>query len=965
MNRKMIATVLALGLTVMAFSTIVSAAWGLQFQVAGYIYEPDGVAQISGEDAASLEMIITVDEDGNGLYWPEQAGELALPYSYSDQGMHGLTAIDDSNAGFAYYVLTMQSGEPGGFNMDYKIWVNGTALNTPFGDGWCTDQATGLIDTFTFPGAGGSVALDIRLPAAAGDDAIATGPTGLGPAATTITYTWNPIAPTVELFYSENGGAFLSAGIDASVDGSFPWVCPGVPGDTYDWIANVPGGSDDGVGIPGGPFEAGTYTLSANTPPVVQSFIVETGNLLIGDHTAQTLTLGATIDDLVNEGDFIAGAEINVNGGGWFAMTPTTALDSATEAFTYAYTAPIGYYPTGIINYEVRGYDIVGGPGAVSADTFTIVDTTNPTVVWNSVPAATIYTTQPANFQIGYEDFIAYDGAPADPLLATCYISWEVNNGTYSNYQLINNTGMFFWGSFVNALDYTIAGGTFVAGDWVEYQAQMTDGNGNIGILGAGGAFKVLEAPAGVQDPYPIYGYLYLYNGVGGVYTPLPSTGGAIVTATWISNFDGSTLIRTDTTNALGQFSIDLMNYTDAANVHLTAAFDAPYGNTGYNFTVINEAAGSSFQNVLCGIPVNVTITAPAPLATYAPGALIATTYVWYDCDGAVAQGYFTHADGPMEWYTDPFDVIFVPPAPYTFNGVVDAGTHNDVLQLWIGPQQFINISENGAAGINSWSTPWGAISIPHDYDAVGAIGLWQNFSTEEWKDWDNITLNLLVGGFDWDVVVGWNIVSVPQDPVNKQGNGVFDSYDALEYCIWQLGGVTDLALYTRTGPSTYTAFDYGQAEGVSFPMDMGLGYWVYSDVAGICHFNATNYTTSVDDGTGNWVLQYGIGAGWNLVGIMHNYTTLAWNTLPFARHFTDGTVDLDLDSAGAAGPKVIATEWLEDAAPQWYHSYVDTTTFPGMATHDWGMEFFSGNPGTGLFLWVDAGVTIDWDTDF
>lgn len=718
----------------------------------------------------------------------------------------------------------------------------------------------------------------------------------------------------------------------------------------------------------GGLQSIGILDPGGNTPPVVQSFSAEVGTLLAGDHTAPTVTLEAVIDDVVNEGDPIASAEINVNGEGWVGMSLVTAGGTATETYDYLYTAPAGYYPTGVINYEVRGYDDQGGPGAVSGDSFTITDTTDPTLAWNTVPAATIFTTQPANFQIGYEDFTAYDGAPADPNLVTCFLRWQVNGLGYSSYQLVNNTGMFSWGSFVNGLDYSIPGSTFVAGDVIDYDATLQDGGGN-SLLLAGGSFTVLEAPAGVQDPYPVYGYLDLYDGIGGVYTPMRSGGGAVVTATWISNFDGSTLFRTDTTNVLGQYSIDLLNYTDGANVHLTATFDAPYSNNGYNITQIIVAAGSSFQNVLCGIPIDVQITAPAPLASYAPGAPIATTYVWYDCDGAVAQGYFTHADGPMIWWS--LDPLFVAPAAYNFDGIVggDFGTHNDVLQLWTGPQQFINISENGAAGINSFATPWGAISIPHDYDAVGVVGYWQNFTSMvggeyEWKDWDNITLNVQVGGFDWDVVVGWNIVSVPQDPVNKGAIAGFDSFDALEYCAWQLIGVTDLALYDRTGPSTYTPFNYGQAEGVSFPMDMGPGYWVYSDVAGICHFNATNYTTSVDDGSGNWVLQYAIGAGWNLVGIMHNYTVVPY--VITASDFTDTTVDLDLDTAGAAGPKVIATEWLEDAAPQWYHSYVEVDiVFPGMATHDWVMEPFSINPGTGLFLWVDAGVTIDWDTDF
>jgi len=91
--------------------------------------------------------------------------------------------------------------------------------------------------------------------------ATATGPIGIGIAAIDITYTTTGSPATAEIFVSENGGAFASVGIDNPADGTFAYVCPGVTGDQYDFIANVPGGDDDGVGIPGGPAEAGSWEL--------------------------------------------------------------------------------------------------------------------------------------------------------------------------------------------------------------------------------------------------------------------------------------------------------------------------------------------------------------------------------------------------------------------------------------------------------------------------------------------------------------------------------------------------------------------------------------------------------------------------------------------------------------------------------------------------------------------------------
>jgi len=711
--------------------------------------------------------------------------------------------------------------------------------------------------------------------------------------------------------------------------------------------------------VRGAVFGAPTQYAIATNDNALTSGGAEAGTLLAGNHNAQTLTITASVSDIANEGDLITGAEISVDSGAWTAMAAADgAFDEVTEGVTYLFTAPFGYYATGIHNYQIRADDngVPQGAYQVYSDSFTIVDTTAPDGAYTSAPTA-IYTTQPASFIIGYEDFTAYNPAVTDT-----YITWQLNGGGYTNYALVNDT--FAWGTYTNIFTYSIAGGTFVDGDTIDYNVRLEDSNNNFILLGAG-SFTVSNAPPGVQDPYPIYGYLYLYNGAGMAYTPVADAGGSIVTATWISSFDGSTLTRTDTTNALGQFSIDLLNYTDGAQVWLTATFAAT-GNAGYNYTTVDIVGfpGGRLQNVLCGIPYQVTITAPIPLATEVPGAIFPATYVWYDIDGVICQGYYTFVAGTngglMTWYSG--DPLFVPPAGYQFDGLADAGTHTDNLQLWTGGLQWINVSENGNLELpaDNYPTPWGAIQIPTTF-VGGAVVLAQGW----YDDWDNITLMVVSGGFDWHVVVGWNIVSVPQDPVEKGLNGVFDSYDALVIYCWELraAGVTDLALADRIpgNPSSYNVFDFTMAEGVAFPMDGVHGYWVYSDVAAVCHFNSTNYT--------NWGVAnvLNAAAGWNLVGFTHNYTwTVGWTVLPTASDFTvDGTVSLT-PGLGAVG-KIVATEWLEDAGPQWYNSYVDMAGFPGMPTHDWVWDnsYSTNNPANGLFLWLEAPAVITFDTEY
>jgi hypothetical protein len=328
------------------------------------------------------------------------------------------------------------------------------------------------------------------------------------------------------------------------------------------------------------------------------------------------------------------------------------------------------------------------------------------------------------------------------------------------------------------------------------------------------------------------------------------------------------------------------------------------------------------------------------------PGALVPTTVVIYDYTGLVAQGYYTHVDPAMARRSG--DPAFVGPVPYTFNGLVDAGTNTQNVQFFTGGPQWLNISEHVA---DWYPTPWNNFLRP-----TGFVGGVLQFANGWLDDWDNITINVQVGGFDWEVVDGWNLVSVPQDPVNKGLNGIFDSWDAIQYCTWQLPGVTDLAIATRTGPSAYNVFDLTGVEAAAFPMDGVTGYWVFSDVAGICHFNATNYSAAGAN-TVNAV------AGWNLLGFTHNYS--AWANTPDAVEFTNAAIDADLSIAGPL-TKIVVTEWVEDAVPvQWYHSYVFTDSFPGMATHNWAWDVgYSTQPGNAYFLWVDAPVTITFNVN-
>jgi uncharacterized repeat protein (TIGR01451 family) len=447
---------------------------------------------------------------------------------------------------------------------------------------------------------------------------------------------------------------------------------------------------------------------------------------------------------------------------------------------------------------------------------------------------------------------------------------------------------------------------------------------------------------------YYINGTVYLYAGTyAGGYNPLVSTSGAPVTARWFDS--GTSTYRTisTTTNAIGFFSVTIYNCTDGSLVELKARFVAPYNNWGYNYTYVDFIGhpGGRIQNVVCGVPYSVVLTVPVPLALETPGISFPATYVIRDRDGSLAQGYFTFANGPMEWSSS--DITFVPPVAKIFNGVSSGGSAAVALTLFTGGIQWINISEGGSDEFNPYLTPWG--NFNQIINGVTSPG---------WKDdWEQVDIIVLGGGgFDWRVVVGWNIVSCPMTTYERGSNGYFDAYDALKICHWQLPGGTQLSLLKRVGgnPSNYSRFDYGMSESLAFPLDGVHSYWVYSDVAGIVAFNGTAWPAGANVLT--------LSAGWNMVGFTHTYTP--WTTTPTAQMWTNGAISPTLGLGVGSNTKIIASQW-NDNTQSWI-SYVATSTFPGIATKNWQWDFtYSMMPGNGLMLWVQAPTTINFNTAF
>jgi hypothetical protein len=702
-----------------------------------------------------------------------------------------------------------------------------------------------------------------------------------------------------------------------------------------------------------------------------------------GNVVTDFVTIQATVDDSMHsapgEPHNINAAEYRVDGGAWNAMTPSDGtFDSPTEGVQGAFWFPPGF-TEGPHTYEVHGSDAVDGYNLTvpyPSGTFTVTDITAP--LGDYTPATPM---DGANRAIGnpvqiwcwYEDFTAYSSA--------VLYWWNATEGFRANSMPMNNNS-FIWNSYYNVFEqsFTVYG---AAGDTITYEVELQDSSagGPLITVLAQRTIIPFDAADQPQDPYPIYGYTYQYDGtsVGG-YAPLLITG-CTVAVSWLNSTTGaySTISYTDIAGT-GQYSVDILNYTEGGYVFCNVTANPntftprqAAGNLGYNWTTIEVIAvpGGRMQNVTCGVPWNVTWIQPLFMSVWAPASLIPTEYIITDRDGEVAPGYYNFGGpavdrgfvnitcGPLVLpgpgsYTAPLDKVFegtADPDPGGFLGATQIFTPGD---LW-----YMNVSEGGQIFPDVFFlTDWGAWWL----DPLNTIPGWL-------KDWDNTTIYIQPNSFEWELEQGWNLVSCPQEAVFRQGaNLFFDAQDALNWTnmyminILLLPGDPALSIADRTGgnPSTYATYDLDTGEAGAFPLDTLHGYWVYTSLPGpnIISFGSVNATTIV--GTTN--IQCDLFAGWNLQGFQHNYTAaMGWTVWPTASMFTDGTVDPALNVP--AFWKIVATEWQEPT--DWYISYVVTNIFPGMADKNWVWDQFSFNPGVGFWLWVPADITITYDCTF
>ncbi len=152
-----------------------------------WFWETDSITQLTTETSANFEIILCVDVDYDGKYWPED-GEDEW-HCYYDEGFSpgvGLQEanIDDSFIDFGYASLSysVDSNDDAFFDKDFKIWVNGASFNVPGGssNGYCAfkgaiPQADGTYapaDQIFHSPNGGNFDIDVQIPGIAAESSI-------------------------------------------------------------------------------------------------------------------------------------------------------------------------------------------------------------------------------------------------------------------------------------------------------------------------------------------------------------------------------------------------------------------------------------------------------------------------------------------------------------------------------------------------------------------------------------------------------------------------------------------------------------------------------------------------------------------------------------------------------------------------------------------------------------------------
>ncbi len=722
------------------------------------------------------------------------------------------------------------------------------------------------------------------------------------------------------------------------------WSTTNVANDTFTWThADWALGDSVTLTVDAAQDVAGNaqtaYTWSFTTAADSLSPVVTINSVIAPLEGGAIQTVTATVDDSTTGGSNIVSATYTVIAPSGAVVYDNVSLaaddgtfDSPIENVTVTYDTD--YWATGTYTVFVFGSD--GNIGSASVS-YAEQDTSAPTFAY-VLPSdgATVAAEQAIDVYVDIDDA----NYTSDIDNTTVIMSWTNDSwtNTYTVAMTYDSNGAFNTVKYVGGRWY----GAIPAqadGTTISYYVDASDVIPN---AATGPIYTITASATSLADPYPVYGYVYLYNGNAGVYNPLLCDGAAYnfanVDVSWVNSSSGATDTLTVTTDSLGRYQVDLNNYTDGGTITVNASDTGLAARYNINTTTIVAANGGSMVNVTFGIPSRLNFTDPTNPPFYpleSSGTGFNVQYTIYDANGVIAPGYY----GTVNITTNDTDPSVVLPADLVFDGVGGAvgdgqASAGQVTLITVG-FHYLNITDIG-----------NDLTPPAIYPEAG-----------QW--WDNITVEVSGLQFTWDLSQpGWHICSVPVVPV-ASSDSASEITAIIDSVATGLGvTLTDITIANRTGstPSTYDSYIYGSG-GVDFNLTVGSAYWVYVDQGfGIVQIQGNNYTTTTGTFTKN------LYAGWNMIGIAHNFT--GNGAVDFEANVNPGVAGAGsyvTYSAGTPGQPWPGVAWYVsywDVGTQKYDTYVYNFNQPTDA-RNYAISIML--PATGFWLYVPAGGTMTY----
>jgi hypothetical protein len=652
-------------------------------------------------------------------------------------------------------------------------------------------------------------------------------------------------------------------------------------------------------------------------------------------------TGGSTVNTCEWRVDINDDADYGDPGEGWNVLPPLTAAASwrafrgTVDLHNWSLTDP---------NVQARVSDAAGADATPVQITYTVDDAVQgPQVAYVAPTPANGANVPPATYTIRLtaQDF--------RDVRTTGYYRITAKHGATTFFA--ENTSMTFmgWamGSNIDTFQYPIAATT---GGWrVDYWTYMQDGTT------VTSTYRFFNTQNGTTptNPLNIGGFITLYNGnLATGYNPGYVEFATVTVRTYSAAGVYTTIV--DTTDALGFYQVTFTNnsYMDGGTVWVNTttpasptniwvgAVNYPRNAPGWiNNSLVTavDAAGQLFRNETLGIPTNLTVrwvpdwtVLPIPgINVLNAGATFYVTAVARDRQGLLAPGYY----GALTTWTNQtvgtyWGAVLPAQATATLDGLGGAVSPFPDANLvgtdgyWNNTAVFFTMGiwvcwvNDTTAPINSM-TPNAPAPLPPQVPAI--------------NERDNTHVRILGGGFFWQPVRGWNIISVTKNTIAVYG-ATFTASEAGACVIagaLRNGVVLTGALLSNRlagSPANYETWDILAAGGVNFVMDIDHAYWLYVNA------NILDVFVQSDDILGGaagdppmgiapgGLNTVGLVAGWNMVNSGLNQTGTVFGAGANAPIHTDVSGNVGNWAAGT----VLYTAGAWTAGPPAYRAWYD-----------------------------------------